>query len=137
MPSTVQWTCPSCSAADAVGPALDESGQLLRCACCGSPDLYRQKDFPQWLGMAFLAVACGLFFLFAIRYEYAIAWTILLGSAALDGLVYLVVGDVVVCYRCGAKHRGIPAKTYSPFELATAERYRQERLRREQLQQSR
>jgi hypothetical protein len=87
--------------------------------------------------MTLLTVACGLFFIFAILYQYVIAWTILLGSAAFDGLVYLIVGDVVVCYRCGAKHRGIASKSFAPFELATAERYRQERLRRDQIERSR
>src|SRR5262245_17084381 len=107
---------------------------LPRCASCGNTELYRQKDFPQWLGMSLLAVACLVFFVFALLYQYAIAWSVLLGSAAIDGLIYLIVGDVVVCYRCGAKHRGWPSKKFQPFELTTAEKYRQERIRREQLQ---
>ena len=55
------------------------------------------------------------------------------GSAAFDGLLYLWVKDVIVCYRCGAEHRGSEAKpAHAPFELTTHERYRQERLRKEQ-----
>jgi hypothetical protein len=51
-------------------------------------------------------------------------------------LLYLVVGDVLVCYRCGAQHRGVaPSPAHQPFDLGIAERYRQERIRREQLQQ--
>jgi len=38
-----------------------------------------------------------------------------------------------VCYRCGCQHRGVPSRAFDPFELATGEKYRQERLRREQL----
>lgn len=86
--------------------------------------------------MSLLTVACALFFVFAIRFHYAIAWTILLGSAALDGLIYLIVGDVVVCYRCGAQHRGVPSRSFDPFDLGTAEKYRQERIRREKLHAS-
>ena len=55
-----------------------------------------------------------------------------IGSAAFDGILYLLVKDVIVCYRCEAKHYGLSrSKSYDPFELAIAEKYRQERLRRE------
>lgn len=107
---------------------------VASCSQCGNTELYRQKDFPQWLGMTLLGGACLVFFIFAIRYQYAIAWSVLLGSAALDGLIYLIVGDVVICYRCGAKHRGWPSRNFHPFELTTAEKYRQERIRHEQLE---
>ena len=130
--TTAEPSCPACSAPFEPNAVID--GKLTRCACCGCTELYRQKDFPQWLGMMLLTVACVVFYLFAIRYQYAIAWTVLLGSAALDGLVYLIVGDVVVCYRCGAQHRGIPSRTFDPFDLSIAEKYRQERIRREQLE---
>jgi hypothetical protein len=108
-----------------------------RCARCGGSELYRQKDFPQWLGMTLLTIACFLFFVFAVSYQYAIAWLILLGSAAVDGLIYLIVGDVVNCYRCGAQHRGVSSRGVDPFALTVAEKYRQERIRREQLQAER
>ncbi|MBX7102987.1 MAG: zinc ribbon-containing protein [Gemmataceae bacterium] len=110
-----------------------KSASLDCCSACGNIELYRKKDFPQWLGMGLLALACLLFYLFAIQYRYAIAWSILLGSAAIDGIIYYIVGDVVVCYRCGCEHRGIPSRTFDPHSLATAEKYRQERLRREKL----
>ena len=67
-------------------------------------------------------------------YMYAARLSILLGSAAVDALIYIIVGDVVVCYRCAAQHRGIPSRVFDPHEIAIAERYRQERIRREQLQ---
>jgi len=92
--------------------------------------MYRKKDFPQWLGMSLLGGACLLFFVFAILYQYAIAWAVLLGSAAVDAVIYLIVGDVVVCYRCGAEHRGAASRNYAPHELTVAERYRQEERRR-------
>jgi hypothetical protein len=44
------------------------------------------------------------------------------------------VGDVSVCYRCGAEYRGFPVNPeHKPFELSVGERYRQEKIRREQL----
>jgi hypothetical protein len=60
----------------------------------------------------------------------------LIGSAAFDGLLYLWVKDVIVCYRCHAHYRGVqPNPDHKPFELAIQERYRQEKIRQEQLGQ--
>ena len=56
------------------------------------------------------------------------------GTAVFDGLLYLLVGDVTVCYRCGAHYRGFPPHpAHQPFDLGVGERYRQERIRRELL----
>jgi hypothetical protein len=131
-PGPAAWSCPAC------GHALDlpdtvADGTPAGCGVCACPELYRRKDFPQWLGLSLLAVSCATFFVLQILYRPAWAWAVLLGSAAFDGLLYGLVGDVVVCYRCGAQHRGTPSRRFDPFELATAERYRQERLRREQM----
>jgi hypothetical protein len=136
LPGPNPWTCPACGhVIDRPTDPLTNDGKLTCCALCGNPDLYRKKDFPQWLGMTLLTAACASFFVLAvIFYQYKWAWLVLLGSAAFDGLLYYaVVGDVVVCYRCGCQHRGVPSRMFDPFELATGERYRQERLRREQL----
>lgn len=132
-PDTSGWTCPACGRAGDWSANSLWDGRLSHCAACGCEHLYRQKDFPQWFGLSLLTIACAMFFVYAIRYQYAIAWAILLGSAAFDAILYLIVGDVAICYRCGAQHRGTPANHLDPFELAIAERYRQERLRREQL----
>lgn len=128
--ATAQWNCRHCQHSGSFAVTGDSAD---RCALCGNAELYRKKDFPQWLGMGLLAVACLLFYLFAIRYQYVIAWSILLGSAAIDGIIYYIVGDVVVCYRCGCEHRGIPSRGFDPHSLATAEKYRQERLRQEKM----
>jgi hypothetical protein len=101
---------------------------------CGNHDLYRRKDFPHWLGMSILIGAClASVVTYWLRRQW-LTWSILIGSALIDGLLYLLVGDVTVCYRCRALHRDLPASVqHPPFELGIAERYRQERIRREQL----
>jgi hypothetical protein len=105
---------------------------LRQCVVCRNSQLYRQKNFPQWLGLSLLTFACAAFFILQLAYQQGWAWAILLGSAAIDLGLYLIVGDVIVCYRCEARHTGLPKqKAYEPFELAIAEKYRQERLRRE------
>lgn len=102
---------------------------------CGNRELYKKKNFPHWLGLTILTVACVGFLVGHKLYHPYLAWSVLIGSAVFDGLLYLWVGDAVVCYRCGAHHAGFPAvASHKPFELGVAERYRQERLRREQLE---
>ncbi len=128
-----EWQCSNC---DHVIPLhLGASGpDLHACVLCGNTELYKKKDFPHWLGLTILTLACLGSIIPYWLYHQWLTWTILLGSAALDGLLYLWVGDVVVCYRCDAHYRQLnPKGEHKRFELGIAERYRQERLRREQV----
>jgi hypothetical protein len=102
---------------------------------CGNSELYKKKDFPQRLGLMILAGACLASIEPYRRYMFWLVWTILLGSLAFDYLLYRLVGDVVVCYRCLAEYRDARAMgSFPPYELSIAERYRQEKIRLEQLQ---
>ena len=132
-PATPDWQCSVCGQTrNLTPPDLSTGKPIEHCVACSNHQLYRQKNFPQWLGLSILAVACASFFILQGLYMPRPAWIILLGSALFDGIMYLLVGDVIVCYRCQAKHYGLPrSKSYDPFELAIAEKYRQERLRRE------
>lgn len=127
----VDWQCTACDhrmRLEAADPALS------RCAVCGNADLYKKKDFPHWLGMTILVGACLVSVFTYGMYEKWLTWTILIGSAVFDGVLYLWVGDALVCYRCHAHFRGFtPTEAHQPFELTTGERYRQERIRKEQL----
>lgn len=132
-PGTVLWDCPVCDRR--VPLASQPDAQVAECAVCGNHELYRKKDFPHNLGMTILVLACVVSFVTYGWYEVWLTWAILIGTAAFDGLLYLLVGDAVVCYRCHAHYRGIPKGTaHAPFDLGSAERYRQERIRREQLE---
>lgn len=124
--------CPACQQAFEV--QKDYRADLTICPMCGNHELYRKKNFPHWLGVSILAGA-SLGFLAGMAWHYPwVAWSILIGSAIFDGLLYFWVGDVVVCYKCNAHCTGIPpGPNHKPHELIIAERYRQERLRREQL----
>jgi hypothetical protein len=134
LPGTTQWQCPACDHLVTLAEPRPDPG-LAACAACGNAELYKKKDFPHGLGMAvlvgaFIASTVAYFF-----YEKVLTWGILLGSATFDGLLYLWVKDVIVCYRCGAEHRRVePGAEHRPFELTIHERYRQERLRQEQIQ---
>ena len=133
VPGRSEWQCPHCDhlvhlSAEAADVALPT------CLICGSGELYKKKAFPHGLGMAILVLACLASTVTYWLYDKWKTWAILIGSAAFDGLLYLWVKDVIVCYRCHAHFRGVAANAeHKPFELTIHERHRQERLRREQL----
>jgi hypothetical protein len=128
-----QASCPHCDHLVALQAApADDS--LARCLVCENAELYRKKDFPHGLGLTILTLACLGSAIPYYLYHQWLTWTILIGTAVFDGLLYLWVGDVIVCYRCNAHYRGVKqCDVAKPFELGTGERYRQERIRREQL----
>ncbi len=107
---------------------------LAGCGICGNHELYKKKDFPHWLGLGILTIACVASVFTYGWYEKWLTWAILIGSAVIDGILYLGVGDAIVCYRCHAHYRGFTATAnHKPFELTVGERYRQERIRQDQL----
>jgi len=128
-PGAVEWRCLGCDHLVALAPAPADRS-LPGCTVCGGRELYRKKDFPHALGMAILMLACIATVLTYWLYHQWLTWVILLGTALFDGLLYMWVGDVVVCYRCNAHFRGYaPNPDHGPHELTVAERYRQERIR--------
>ncbi len=125
------WQCPACDHTAHVH-ADPDAGAFDRCAACGNRELYKKKDFPHAFGLGLLTVACLASIIPYWLYRIEWVWVILIGTAVIDGVLYLLVGDVVVCYRCNAHHRRFPADPeHKPFELTVQERYRQERIRRE------
>jgi hypothetical protein len=134
LPGPAEWQCPACGHSSLIhGEALQ--GGLSACAVCGNAELYKKKDFPHGLGLFILAAACLASVVPYSLYMIWLVWVILLGSLAFDFVLYRLVGDVVVCYRCHAHYRGLPSyEGFPPHDLGTAERYRQEKIRRAQLQ---
>jgi hypothetical protein len=128
----MRWQCPNCDHLQVIDVCRDKP--IETCGICGNHELYKKKNFPHWLGMAILAAASLGFIVLNGLYLPWVAWVVLLGSAAIDGLLYLTVGDALVCYRCGAQFSGQSSlSSHAPFELVIAERYRQERIRRSQM----
>jgi len=107
-------------------------GGVKYCVVCRSPDLFIRKDFPQWLGV--LIVVIGFAASSVAWYYHQIEWTfgILFATAAIDVVLYLLMGEALVCYRCGAHFRNVGSvDQHSGFDLETHERYRQAAARRE------
>lgn len=108
-----------------------------RCLSCGNPDLWRQKDFPQGLGLLLVVTGATLATIAWAAYEPLYAFGILLVFAALDMLLFVFMQDVLVCYRCRSRHRKADlGEDYPRFDLELAERYRQEEIRVKELEQS-
>jgi hypothetical protein len=92
--------------------------------------LWRQKDFPPQLGVAIVALGAVASTAAFAWYRPLLALAILGAFALLDLVLFLVMPDVMVCYRCQARYRSFRADSpYNAFNLETAERYRQEAAR--------
>lgn len=100
------------------------------CLVCGCRDLWRRKNFPQQLGVSVAALAALLSTVAWARHEPLWAYGILMTAAALDMLLFTFMPDVLVCYRCGSRYLKFDPSGQTPtFNLETAERHRQEKLR--------
>jgi hypothetical protein len=96
------------------------------CPECGCRDLFVRKDFPQKLGLSLVVVAGVAFLVLAANPRtFHIGVWILIGSAVVDAIIYAFVGRLTVCYKCRSEFRGPLNPKHEPFELATAEKYRQ------------
>jgi hypothetical protein len=119
--------------------AFDGAG-LRSCPWCATADLYLQKDFPQGLGLVIVIAGFVVSTVFWYQERPVPALGVLLASALVDMALYYLVPDVTICYRCLGQYRGAgssPDGRFRGFDLAIGERYRQEKLRIEQLRQRR
>src|SRR6185369_4922364 len=92
--------------------------------------LFVRKDFPQRVGVAVVVVgivaSCVAWAYMAVIATFAI----LFATALIDVVLYLVVPDALMCYRCGAQYRGFGGlSAHGAFNLETHERYRQQASR--------
>lgn len=129
-PLPEELSCPACAARWPVPAKALSDGKLRQCLVCPSRDLFVRKDFSQRLG---LAIVVAGFALSSVFWYYRMPlWTygVLFGTALLDVVLYLVVGNVLECYRCHAQYRGLPGlEDYAPFDLETHEKHRQQQAR--------
>jgi hypothetical protein len=133
-------TCQGCALTRELNRPGTAGGELSSCAWCATEDLYIQKDFPHGLGLGIVLAGFALSTVFWAMYRPIPAFAVLLSTAALDVILYYLVPDVTICYRCLGQHRGPgtnPGGRFAPFDLAIGERYRQERIRIEELRASR
>ncbi|HUG92792.1 MAG TPA: hypothetical protein VML55_18265 [Planctomycetaceae bacterium] len=122
--------CQSCGWSRPIAPETMAGGSPARCLVCGCDDLWRQKDFPPRLGLTLVALGALLSTLAWLWYYPVAAIGILMGFALVDLALFSLMPDVLVCYRCGSRHRHTDVRDDHPrFSLELAERYRQEERR--------
>jgi hypothetical protein len=131
----IAFRCPGCGAEAAAGldgrgrcrcgretklameGALGAGGAVEACPACGGRQLYVQRDFNQKAGLAIVVVG-GLLAPFTPYYSS------LLVAALVDALLYALLPEIAICYRCQAHFRGFPrSPAHRPFDLHTAEQY--------------
>ena len=99
-------------------------------SCMRLPGSVATEGFSTAIGV--LVVGMGAL-LSTIAWYYMMPVTaicILLAFALVDFLLYAVMKDVLVCYRCAASIRDSAVEEDHPrFNLEVAERYRQEQIR--------
>jgi hypothetical protein len=136
-PSTDVLDCDACAVRIAAPSGAVGDGTVHRCLVCPSRDLYVRKDIPQRLGVAVVAV--GIIASSIAWAYYHVFWTfgILFATALVDFALFFVVGNCLMCYRCGAIYRDVKElEAHGPFNLETHEKYRQMAARLSQAPQS-
>ena len=135
--------CPRCGAALPVPAGALEWGataagagraRLRRCLVCPSGELFARKDFPQRLGVAIVvagfAASCVTWGMRLLVPTFAI----LFATALVDVVLYLLMPECLVCYRCGSRYRGDGVcDDVGGFDLEVHERHRQGAARARQL----
>ncbi len=135
----LEATCRRCGQARTIDASGCAAGELLYCPVCSTADLYIQKDFPKGLGLFIVLVGFAISTVFWYYEMPLFTYLVLIISIALDFLMYYRVPDVTICYRCLSQFRGKgsqPTSRFKPFDLGIGERYRQERMRAEQIRES-
>ena len=129
---SAELRCEGCTWQRYVAAENRSASEPAQCVVCGCEDLWRQKDFPQRLGLLMVGAGALLSTIFWAFMEPLWAIGVLLLFALIDGVLYTAMRDVLVCYRCQARHRHTPLDgRHERFNLEMHERYRQEALRLE------
>src|SRR5690606_22111686 len=105
-------------------------GPVTQCLVCPCRELYIRKDFSQRLGVTIIVTGFILSSVAWFYYKPYWSYVILGASALVDFLFYLLVGNVLQCYRCHTEYRGVAGlDSHEHFSLETHERYRQQEAR--------
>ena len=118
--------CPRCRkpVVVRVDQSLSENHIVQNCVTCGHDSLYIQKDFNRSLGVA-IVVLGSLVSVYFLSQSQPLYSMITLGlAAAVDYLLYRMVGEVTVCYACHTIYRGFEKNpAHSAFDLKDLEKY--------------
>jgi hypothetical protein len=120
--ATLCEACPDWSVAPEEGTEREQV-----CLMCPSRELFVRKDFPQRLGVAIVVLGFAASSVAWFQHRVLLAYGVLFATALVDVLLYLVMGNVLECYRCHAQYRGVALQAdQRPFDLSIHEKYRQQ-----------
>lgn len=123
---TSELGCEHCGEKLAIANDAVVGNQVSKCLVCPSKDLFLRKDFPQRVGVTLVGI--GILGSSVAWYYTNLPWTfgILFATALIDVLLYSLVGDALMCYRCNTQYRGVAEmESHGQFELEIHEKYRQ------------
>jgi hypothetical protein len=117
--------CPSCAAEASLRltPSIHDARVVDRCPACDGEQLYVQRDFNQKAGLAIVALG-------AVLAPFTPYYASLFVAAAVDAVLYTVLPEITICYRCQTHFRGFARNPrHRPFDLHLAEQYELKRPR--------
>jgi hypothetical protein len=115
--------CPSCSAETLLdlSPSLCNERIVDRCPPCAGEQFYVQRDFNQKAGLAIVILGGALA-------PFTPYYASLFVAAAVDAVLYALLPEITVCYRCQAHFRGFARNPrHNAFDLHLAEQYESRR----------
>jgi len=111
--------CASCSEETALSlsPSLSVERVVDRCPACAGEQLFVQRDFNQKAGLAIVVLGAALA-------PFTPYYASLFVAAAVDAVLYALLPEITVCYRCQAHFRGFARNPrHQAFDLHLAEQY--------------
>ncbi len=126
--------CSHCSWRVAADASLVLDNGLARCAVCRGDELFVRKGFPQRWGVSIVLLGFLISSITWYFYQVILTFGVLLATAMVDAVLYLVMGNVLECYRCHSQYYDLPGMSgHGAFQLEVHERYRQLRARERQV----
>ena len=110
--------------------SLRDDREVDACPVCAGRDFYVRKDLNRQAGLAAVVVVGLVSAAFLWAGRDGLAYAVLGAFALVDFLVYPLLKNVTVCYRCQAEFRGAYRRTAPPFDLHAAEELEREYGRR-------
>ena len=118
--------CTHCQQPIEVPSGIVTGRGITRCLVCPSTELFVRKDFPQRLGVTLVVLGFIGSSIAWAYYQVFLTFAMLFVTALIDFVLYVFMGDSLMCYRCGAQYRGVQEMdAHGAFDLTTHERYRQ------------
>lgn len=130
---TAELTCAGCHRHLPIAAESVTQDKVHRCLVCGGAELFARKDFSQQLGVTIVVLGLASSCIPWYFHHWYATFAILFGTALIDVVLYIVMGNVLECYRCRAQYRGVQGlDEHGAFRLEVYERHRQQAARLEQ-----